>query len=328
MADPAHQKLAARAWPRKTQPIAETTGEVMKVIVFGGSGFLGSHVADALSARKHQVTIFDSRPSTFLRADQKFTQGDMLDLDSVVQAVQGHEALYNFAGIADIDECLTHPIETVRVNVLGCLNQLEAARAARIRRFVFASSIYVYSESGGFYRTSKQACELYIEEYHRLHGLDYTILRYGTLYGPRADQRNSVYRYLRQAIDERRISVIGNEDALREYIHVRDAARASEEILALEFRNENVTITGHQPMRLKELLTMIQEIVGTEVQISITPPRENCQPLGHYNMTPYRFHPKIAKKLASNYYFDLGQGLLDCLEEIYGSLQAQKSSAS
>ncbi len=299
---------------------------MMNVIVFGGSGFLGSYVADALTEGGHQVTIFDQKPPEQLKSKQTFIQGNMLDLPSVKKAVKGKNAVYNFAGIADIDECLTHPIETVQVNVLGCVNLLEAAIQAKIKRFVFASSIYVYSESGGFYRTSKQACELYIEEYQRIHNLDYTILRYGTLYGRRADQRNSVYRYLRQAIKERRISVIGNGDALREYIHVQDAARASEQILAPEFRNQNVTITGPHPMRLRDLMLMIREIVGPDVKIKFKDPGPKSGAIGHYNLTPYKFHPKIAKKLSSNHYYDMGQGLLDCLEEIHGSMQSPQDT--
>ncbi len=298
----------------------------MKVIVFGGSGFLGSHVADALAEAKHDVTIFDRQPSAYIQKNQKFIKGDMLDLNSVKKAVAGQDAVYNFAGIADIDECLTHPIETVQVNVLGCVNLLEAAKCAKVKRFVFASSIYVYSESGGFYRASKQSCELYIEEYNRLHNLDYTILRYGTIYGRRADKRNSVYRYLQQAIKEHAITVPGDGDALREYIHVQDAARASEQILTPEFRNQNVTITGHHPMRLRDLMLMIKEIIGEDLKIKFTNPGPKGKAVGHYTLTPYKFHPKIAKKFATNYYFDLGQGLLDCLEEIHSESQSSPST--
>ena len=298
----------------------------MKAIVFGGSGFLGSHVADALTAAGHAVTIFDHRPATHRKPEQTLIQGSMLDMRSVQEAVKGQDVLYNFAGIADIDECLKQPIETVQVNVLGCVNQLEAARQANIKRFVFASSIYVYSGSGGFYRVGKQACELYIEEFNRLHNLDYTILRYGTIYGRRADARNSVYRYLRQAIQEHRITVTGSEDTVREYIHVQDAAQASVEILSPTFKNQNVTITGHHPMPLRDLMRMIQEIVGSDVVIDYrNPGPKEGRSIGHYNLTPYKFHPKIAKKLATNYYFDMGQGLLDCLEEIHGSLDSSSA---
>jgi UDP-glucose 4-epimerase len=297
----------------------------VKIIVFGGSGFAGSHLADALTEAGHEVTIFDLNPSPYLQKTQKFILGDVLDADAVKHAVEGHEVIYNFAGLADIDEALARPVDTVRLNVLGCVNLLEAARYANIKRFVFASTIYVYSEAGGFYRVSKQACESYIEEYQRRFNLTYTILRYGTLYGRRADSRNSVNRYLKQALYDRKISIRATGDELREYIHVEDASRASVQILEPEFENQKVILTGQHPMRFRDLLFMIREIVGVDVQIELQPPEEG-ESSGHYNLTPYTFHPKIGKKLVTHYYLDMGQGLLDCLDEIYLSKQDGKDT--
>lgn len=288
----------------------------MKVIVFGGSGFIGSHLADALTKAGHEVTVFDVALSPYLQNTQKFIQGDILDMDAVKQAMDGRDVVYNFAGLADLDSALARPADTVRLNILGCVNLLEAARQTNVRRFVFASTIYVYSEAGGFYRVSKQACESYIEEYQRRFGLGYTILRYGTLYGRRADSRNSVYRYLKQALEERKISIHATGDEMREYIHVEDASRASVQILDPEFENQNVILTGNHPMRFRDLLLMIREMVGADVQIDWQTPQTDADS-GHYSLTPYTFHPKIGKKLVSHYYLDMGQGLLDCLEEIY-----------
>ncbi len=294
----------------------------MRVIVFGGAGFLGSHVADMLSEGGHEVTIFDCRPSAYLRRGQRFVQGDVLSPEAVTAAIEGHEVAYNFAGIADIEECLARPADSVRINVMGCVHLLEGARRAGVQRFVFASSIYVNSDSGGFYRASKQACELYVEEYQRRFGLDYTLLRYGSLYGRRADDRNSIYRYLKQAFVERRITFSGTGDEMREYIHVEDAARASLRILDEEFRNQTVVLTGHYPMRAGDLLNMIREIVGADVELDLRPPADRTRQ-GHYNMTPYTFQPKIGKKLVSHYYLDMGQGLVDCLDEIYQNEQGR-----
>lgn len=295
----------------------------MKVIVFGGSGFVGSHLADALTNAGHDVTIFDMNPSPYLQARQKFIQGDILDIEAIQKEIANQDIIYNFAGLADLDDALARPIDTVRLNVLGCVNLLEAARHANIKRFVFASTIYVYSEAGGFYRVSKQACESYIEEYQRRFGLNYTILRYGTLYGRRADSRNSVYRYLKQALTERKISVHATGDEMREYIHVEDASRASVQILEPQFENQNVILTGNHPMRFRDLMQMIREMVGADVQVDLQAPLDSGT-TGHYSLTPYTFHPKIGKKLVNNYYVDMGQGLLDCLDEIYQSGQSKK----
>ncbi len=291
----------------------------MKVLVIGGSGFIGSHVSDALSDTGHEVTIFDNRRSRYLREDQHFVLSDMLNRDRVLAAIGGQDVVYNFAGIPHLDVGLSHPIETVEQNILGTVVTLEASRQAAVKRYVFASSVYVYSEGGSFYRCSKQAAELYIEEYQRLHALDYTILRYGTVYGPRADEHNSVRRYLKQALRGRRIVAYGTGDEIREYIHVKDASKLTIDILSAEFRNEHVVLTGHHPMRFKDLLIMIREMVGQDVEIELRSfdaddPQKG--PSGHYFITPYSFRPKIAKKLVSNPYLDMGQGLVDCLQEI------------
>ncbi len=285
----------------------------------GGSGFIGSHVADALQAAGHEVTVLDRRRSPYLQPEQRFIQADTLDREQINAAVQGQEAVYHFAGIAHLDVGLSEPIGTVQQNVLGTVIALEAARLAAVKRFIYASSIYVYSAGGSFYRCSKQAAELYIEEYQRLYGLDFTILRFGTVYGTRADRHNSVRGYLQQALRTRKITAAGTGEEIREYVHVRDAARSSVQVLDEAFRNEHVVLTGHHPMRFADLLAMIREIVG-DVEIELRPPDHDDArhgESGHFSITPYSFRPRVARKLVANPYLDMGQGLLDCLEEIY-----------
>jgi len=283
-----------------------------KVIVFGGSGFLGSHVADSLTDQGYKVTIFDLKKSPFLQPNQKMVIGDILNRQAVIDAAVGYGYVYNFAGIADLDDATTKPADTVRFNVLGNLNIMEAVLKAKVKRFICASSIYVYSQKGGFYRCSKQAAEIYIEEYHRRFGLEYTILRYGTLYGPRADSRNSIYRYLKQAVEKKRITCGGTGEEIREYINVKDAARLSVEILSADYRNKHVIITGHHPMKFKEMIMMIAEILGKDIEIKFTGKDDD-----HYSFTPYSFVPKIGQKLVTNCYLDMGQGFLECLHEIH-----------
>ncbi len=287
----------------------------MKAIVFGGSGFIGSHVADCLTEKGYEVTIFDLRPSSYIISGQKMIVGNILDENAVSEALKGCDYVYDFAGIADLDDATTKSLDTVQQNVMGTVIVLEAARKHKVKRFVFASTIYVYSDKGGFYRCSKQAAELYVEEYARKFGLDYTILRYGTTYGPRADSKNSIYRYLKQAVEEEKITCGGTGDEIREYIHVKDIARLSLSILGDEYRNQHVTITGHHSMRFRDMLYMIREILGNRIEIEFT----GVQDKDHYSITPYSYVPKIGKKLVTDYYIDLGQGLLECINEIHNS---------
>lgn len=290
------------------------------VLVTGGSGFIGSHVADALSDAGYSVTILDARPSPYLRHDQEMVVGDILD-DSLLEKVTAHQSVvYHFAGIADIDECARKPVSVAQYNILGTVKLLEACRKAGVNRFVFASSAYVYSDSGYFYRSSKQACESFIENFHELYGLEYTCLRYGSLYGDRADDRNSIYRLIRQAMAEGKITYHGTGDEIREYIHVRDAADISVKILSPEFANQHILLTGAEKMRYRDLLEMIREMLGNRIEIDVLPSDRKA----HYRVTPYNFSPRLGKKMLINPHIDMGQGLLRCMAEIYEAVHGER----
>ncbi|MDD4910436.1 MAG: NAD(P)-dependent oxidoreductase [Candidatus Omnitrophica bacterium] len=285
----------------------------MKIVVFGGSGFLGSHVADMLSEKGHEVTIYDLKKSRYLNKKQQMVVGDILDEALVNKALDGCEIAYNFAAISDIDECAVKPLEVARYNVMGNSVILEAAKSAKIRRYLFASSSYVYSNYGSFYKSSKQACELFIHSYHEKYGLPYTILRYGSLYGDRANAGNSIYKILKEAVSTGKITYHGSGDEVREYIHARDAAALSVKVLAPEYENKNIMLTGNYPMRYRDILDMINEMLGNKIEVVYT--RKDNET--HYKLTNYNYKkPEPGRKLVSDQFIDLGAGLLECIEEI------------
>ena len=288
----------------------------MKAIVFGGSGFLGSHVADELTKRSFDVTIYDTKKSKYLSSQQKMIVGSIMDKEKVKDAVKGCEYVYNFAAVAGIEDALRDPCRAIEINILGNTNILEACRSHKVKRFIFASSVYVYSDLAPFYRSSKQACELIIEDYQKSFGIDYTILRYGSLYGKRANEFNFIYKIIKQAIEEGKIIRKGDGEEIRDYINVLDAARCSVDILSDEFINESVMLTGTQSTKIKDLLSMIREMFKGKIDIEYKPVKEE----GHYEITPYAFRPKVAKKFVSNYYHDLGQGILDVIYDVYSEL--------
>lgn len=295
----------------------------MKFAVFGGSGFLGSHIADELLSRGHKVVIYDQYKSPHLKENQEIIIGDILDGDKVMAAIRGCDYVYNFAGVADIKEARKDPSRTIEINILGNTNILESCRRNKVKRFIFASSIYVYSNLAPFYRSSKQACELIIEDYHNVYGLDYTILRYGSLYGRRANDSNFIYQLIKQAIENGKITRDGDGEEIRDYIHVLDAARCSIDIISEEFRNQHVILTGAQSMKMKDLLIMIKEILNGQIEIEYT----SGENKDHYEITPYSFRPKVAKKFVSNYYHDLGQGILDVIYDVYEKSQKEGREA-
>jgi len=229
---------------------------IKKAVVVGGSGFIGSHVADSLTCKGYQVSVYDRSESQWLRKEQDMVIGDVRDVDKLKHAIADVDVVYNFAALSDLNQATEEPIETININILGNLNIMEACRLHNVSRFMYASTVYVNSREGGFYRCSKQASEAYIEEYRKKYGLDYTILRYGSLYGPRSDSTNGLYRVVQSALKNGIVSYKGDVDAMREYIHVDDAARASVDALGDEFKNESVVLTGQEPMRVIDMLKM------------------------------------------------------------------------
>ena len=286
----------------------------MKVLVTGGAGFLGGHVVEALLQDGHDATIFDEQCPTNIPAGRPdgatFIEGDITDQDAVLKATNGCDAIYHFAAIANIGEAAAEPIKTFQINVMGTLNILEAARANNINRLIFASSIYVYSKQGTFYRTSKRTCEQLIEDYHSEFGLNYTILRFGSLYGPHADETNAVYQMIKQALERNTIAYKGSGEELREYIHASDGAAAAVEMLEPAFENQIIHLTGHESMTTRNMMDMIAEILGSNVTIKVN----TGEMPGHYFQTPYSYTPKLGRKLIRNSYIDIGLGLLDLIE--------------
>jgi len=294
-----------------------------RIMVTGSSGFIGSHLADALEEQGFDVVLFDAVPSIFKSITQKEIIGDILKLEDIEKAMESCDIVYHFAAQADIGSSSNLPAKTINANIIGTQNILEAARKHKVSRIIFASTIYVYSELGSFYRVSKQACEKIIEEYQREFGLDYTILRFGSLYGPRSNEFNFISNALLQALKEKKIVRRGDGEELREYIHVEDAARLSVDALNEKYINKHLIITGNQQIKVKDLLVMIREIFNGEIEIKMDGEEE----LHHYEITPYSFRPEIAKKISPDNYYDLGQGIMDLIYELKKEIDDKSGDA-
>jgi UDP-glucose 4-epimerase len=285
-----------------------------KVVVFGGSGFLGSYVADELDRRGYEVIIADIFDSAHLQGKQKFEKTDVLNFKDVKKVLKKASIVYNFSAIAELDKAINDPIKTFNVNVIGNLNILEACKESKnIERFVYASSAYALSSYGSFYGISKQSSEKLTEEYYKKYGLKHTVIRYGSLYGERASDNNSIYKLLKSAILNGILSYEGDGEELREYIHAVDAAKLSVDIIQdVKYENQHIILTGTERLKRKELITMINEIMGNKLKVK----KLLGKNIGHYKITPYSYQPTVAKKLVANPFIDLGQGLLECIQEI------------
>lgn len=289
-----------------------------KVIIFGGSGFLGSYVADECTRRGYKVIIADLNKSNYLKENQEFREVDILNLQDIQRVLQDASIVYNFAAVAELEEAIQTPINTIKINVLGNLNILEACKNhEKIERYIYASSAYALSNEGSFYGISKHSSEKLTEEYYKQYGLKYTVIRYGSLYGERASYNNYIYNLLYDSLTSGVLTYKGDGEDIREYIHAADAAKLSVDIIEdSQYENEHIILTGIEKLKRIELLTMINEIMQNKLNIKNVADNN----MGHYKITPYSFHPNVAKKLVANPYIDLGQGLLECIQAIHKEL--------
>ena len=284
----------------------------MKIIVTGGSGFLGSHVADELSERGHDVTIFDKKKSKWIRPDQKMYLGDILNAKDLENVIKGADVVFHFAALADLDEALKRPIEAANINISGTVLALELSYKYKIKRFIHASTIYVNSSEGGFYRCSKKAAEDFVEEYHNIFGVDYTVLRFGSLYGERSDNTNGVTNIINRAIVNDEISYMGSKAFVREYIHVLDAAKASAEVLKDKYKNQHIILTGKKKIKVHDFLKILAKILKVSKKVKFF----NKKYIGHYTISPFTYKLKVGKRFVFSSQINFNKGLLKLVNSI------------
>ena len=294
-----------------------------KVAVIGGSGFVGSYVVDELCRRNFSVINIDLESPKWTLLDHDYRKGDILNFDQIDSLIDADvDYIINFGGLADINEALSRPVQTIRQNVMGNLHLLEVARSKKIKKFVYASSVYAFSNQSSFYGVSKNTSEHLVEEYWKQFGLKFVILRYGSLYGERADHHNGIYRLLYQALQDGRVDYSGSGEESREYIHCKDAATLTVDILDSEIQNERFTLTGMEKLKIKEVINLVSEMLGKELEVKYRKTQQD----GHYLTTPISFQPKIGKKLVNNPRVDLEQGLLGMLKRIYEDINRHDES--
>jgi UDP-glucose 4-epimerase len=284
-----------------------------KFLVTGASGFLGSHMVDRLLQLGAKVIAFDLKRSRFLNPNAEVILGRLEDPIQLEQITKDVDIVYHFAAIADIEESAKRLNDVVQTNILGSTLLIQACIKNKVKIFNFASTMYVYSNEGSFYRVSKQCVENIIEELGRNSHLDYRILRFGSIYGPRAQEWNGLKSYVIDAWLKDKVELKSNGTAKREYIHVDDAISLSIEALNSSYANKSLVITGNQSVTSHELIDMLSEILGKKISVAHVQNRLE----DHYVLTPYNYTPKPGVKITRNQYVDFGQGLLEVLTEVH-----------
>ena len=266
--------------------------QIKKILVTGGSGFLGSHVCDELSSRGHKVTIYDKVKSSWANIKkQKIAVGRLNNFKLLESLIKKNDYVFHFAGLANLDEAVKKPIETVKDNIEATVQLLQICKKHKIKRFIYASSVYANSSDGGFYSISKRAAENYIDEFFKSFGLKYTILRFGSLFGTRAGKDNGIRKIIEHTIKKKEIYYGGEKNSIRRYINVRLAAKLTSNILNKKFENRYILIVGKNKIKIKNLLSIIKKKFDIKKKIIY----KKNELIGHYTKMPKKYKSIIGK---------------------------------
>jgi UDP-glucose 4-epimerase len=262
---------------------------VAKTVVTGGSGFIGSHVVDALVEAGHQVTVIDHRVQPH-RSDVSFEDVDLMDFSSVLTATRGAGHIFHLAAVSNVNVAHKYPVYCTGLNVMGTVHLLEAARINGAQRLYLASTVWVYNGApdgqvtdesvpfylngaGHIYTSSKIASEMLCHNYQQLYSVPVTILRYGIPYGPRMREELLIPVFVKRALRGEALTVAGKGDQFRKFLYVTDMARAH--LLAMEEKaaNQTYNIEGARQVTILEVAEGIRDILGDRVKIEFVPER-------------------------------------------------------
>jgi len=251
----------------------------MRVLVTGGSGFIGSHVVDKLRARGHEPVIYDLRPSPWhLDPDDPVDTvlGSITDREALERALHSCDAVAHLAAVADVNDVHAEPEDAERVNARGTVTVLEAARRAGVKRIVYASTIWVYSDCEAeavdedtllpapshLYTSTKLAGELYCKAYQELYGIDYTILRFGIPYGPRAREAAVIPAFVGKALRGEPLTLAGDGGQSRRFVYVEDLADGVALGLEDVATNRIYNLASDENVTIKQIAETVQQLVG------------------------------------------------------------------
>ncbi len=257
----------------------------MRVLVTGGAGFIGSHVVDCLRAHGVSPVIFDHHRSIY-HADVEHFNGSILDVEALRLAMNNVHAVIHLAAVADVKEVFEDPSYAETVNTRGTLCVLEAARRCRVRRVIYGSTTWVYSDCpeqrvdeesaipppSHLYTATKIASEHYCRAYAALYQLEYTILRFGIPYGPRARNGAVIPIFVSRALQGQPLTLAGNGEQFRQFVYVEDLAEGVVLALKPAAVNRIYNLDGQDRISIRRIAEALRELLGN-VEILRTPAR-------------------------------------------------------
>jgi UDP-glucose 4-epimerase len=249
----------------------------MRVLVTGGSGFIGSHVLDVLARRGDEPINFDLVPSRHHAPGVHQTIiGDLTDREATRRAVRGCGAVIHLAAVADVTHVVADPIRADRVNVHGTQMILEAARSEGIDRVLYGSTIWVYGDAHGdepdeetplaqpthLYTATKLAGEMYTRSYNSLYEGRHTVLRFGIPYGPRARPAAVVPSFVVRAQRGEALTIAGDGRQARQFVYVEDLAEGIAAALSTTAAGRTYNLVGTEETSVRQIADAVRDVVA------------------------------------------------------------------
>jgi UDP-glucose 4-epimerase len=249
----------------------------VKVLVTGGSGFIGSHVLDALAREGHDPVVFDLVPPRHhARGTFATITGDLTDGAAARRAIRGCNAVIHLAAVADVNEVVADPVRADRVNVHGTQMILEAARREKVDRVLYGSTIWVYGDADvddlnedsalarptHLYTATKLAGEMYTLAYNTMYGASHTILRFGIPYGPRARTAAVVPSFVLRASRGEALHIAGDGGQTRQFVYVEDLASGIVASLSTRAAARTYNLVGDEQTSVRQIADAVREIVA------------------------------------------------------------------
>jgi UDP-glucose 4-epimerase len=268
----------------------------MKVLVTGGAGFIGSHVAERLLGLGHAVRVLDNlstgrRANLATHARLELVIGDVRDRAEVDACATGVDAIVHLAAVASVQASIDDPIATHASNFDGTLHVLEAARERDVRRLLYASSAAVYGDSAELpvaesatprplspYAADKLAGEHYLHYYFRKHGLAGTAFRFFNIYGPRQDPSSPYSGVISIFVDRlargEPVTLFGDGEQTRDFVYVGDLAALLCGALTRDgLGGETMNVGTGRQTSLLTLLDTLEDLAGRRVERRFAEPR-------------------------------------------------------
>ena len=264
----------------------------MKIIVTGGSGFIGSHLVDILLEHKHDVLIYDLEPPGY-NQNCKHVTADVNDIDLLLTSSEGYDMIYHLAAEANVNRFYDNPLVSNFNTSNSALNVLECARKNKISRVLLASTEWIYGslEQKGkddmiteetpyaqnpdhLYTSSKIAAELFCKNYKTLYGVNYTIMRYGIPFGERARPETVTPIFINKILNNEEITIHGDGSQTRQFIYVKDLAGGNFACLQPAAENETFNINGREKISVLDIVKTLEELLNKKAKIKFIEDRK------------------------------------------------------